>query len=439
MRQHLVLVLQLHAKHRVRQRLDHGGHHFDGVFLPARIARFLNLLFWPSLHALPGTTRLKLLPPCFPPLVPLHIRCFRDSPNRPRCLFRPRQDPWPVLRNCHRMFEMRRIAAVRRYRRPVIRQHPDSRSAGIHHRLDRQDHSLLQLRPMPRCFVIPQLPILMHLGADAMTYKFPHHRKTAFLHPLLHGRRNIAQPVSRPDLIDRLLQRFARHPQQLLALRADLPYRNRHRRVAKITIQLDAKIHRKNVAFFQLPRRRWYPVHHFLVNRSAHRARIPAVALERRLGLVLDRVSLGERVQILRRNSRLHHLAHLSQSAVHHLPRAVHLFQFRRRFTDDHRFLPRASVFHSGLALPDSLPRRHPPPAGFRAPGNNRPAAKSASGTPRIVPSQFPAGRPNAGPTSRRRYRKSLALSARARKCCTSRRLCCRSTGPPPASAAFPG
>src|SRR5277367_3747923 len=54
--QHLVLILQLHAKHRVRQRLDHGRHHFDGVFLPARIARLLHLLCWPSLHALPGTT-----------------------------------------------------------------------------------------------------------------------------------------------------------------------------------------------------------------------------------------------------------------------------------------------------------------------------------------------------------------------------------------------
>src|ERR1700722_3701822 len=279
----------------------------------------------------------------------------------------------------------------------------------------------------------------MHLGAEAVTYKFLHPRKSPFPPPLLPGRRNIAQPVPRPDLIDRLLQRFARHPQQLLALRADLPHRNRQRRVAKITIQLDAKIHRKNVAFFQLPRRRWYPVHHFLVNRSAHRARIPAVALERRFGLVLDRVSLGERVQILRRNSRLHHLAHLSQSTVHHLARAVHLFQFRRRFTDDHRFLPRASIFRSAPALLDSLPPRRPPFAGCRGPGNNPQAAKSASGTLRNVPSQFPAGRPNAGSICRRRYRKSPALSARVRKYCRSRRPRCRSTARRLALTAFPG
>src|SRR5437879_2958660 len=44
MRQHLVLIVQLHPKHRVRQRLDHRGHHLDGVFL--RIAGIRVLLFW---------------------------------------------------------------------------------------------------------------------------------------------------------------------------------------------------------------------------------------------------------------------------------------------------------------------------------------------------------------------------------------------------------
>ena len=33
MRQYLVLVLQLHAKHGVGQRLNHCGHHFNGVLL----------------------------------------------------------------------------------------------------------------------------------------------------------------------------------------------------------------------------------------------------------------------------------------------------------------------------------------------------------------------------------------------------------------------
>src|ERR1700720_3066022 len=57
-RQHLMLVLQLHAKHSVGQRLDHRGHHFDGVLLGIPGVAFLffvakllrhSLLFYRSL------------------------------------------------------------------------------------------------------------------------------------------------------------------------------------------------------------------------------------------------------------------------------------------------------------------------------------------------------------------------------------------------------
>src|SRR5580693_4444812 len=64
MRQHLVLVLQLHAKHRVRQRLDHGSHYFDGIFLTA-LARVLLFLLWPWSHALLCSTPANF---CFLPL-----------------------------------------------------------------------------------------------------------------------------------------------------------------------------------------------------------------------------------------------------------------------------------------------------------------------------------------------------------------------------------
>src|SRR5208282_2166508 len=45
--QHLMLVFELDAKHRVRQRLDDSRHHFDGVFL-ATFARLLLVWFRPS-------------------------------------------------------------------------------------------------------------------------------------------------------------------------------------------------------------------------------------------------------------------------------------------------------------------------------------------------------------------------------------------------------
>src|SRR5215472_6719136 len=56
MRQHLVLVFQFHAKHGIGQRLDHGGHHFNGVlFRVSRVA--LLLFFFKLLHSLPSKRR----------------------------------------------------------------------------------------------------------------------------------------------------------------------------------------------------------------------------------------------------------------------------------------------------------------------------------------------------------------------------------------------
>src|SRR5580698_7470096 len=71
MGQHLVLVFQLHAKHRVRQRLDHGSHDFDGVLFPA-LARLLIFLLWPWSHALLCSTPADLCSPLLTkPALPL--------------------------------------------------------------------------------------------------------------------------------------------------------------------------------------------------------------------------------------------------------------------------------------------------------------------------------------------------------------------------------
>src|SRR5271155_5184611 len=425
MRQHLVLVLQLHAKHRVRQRLNHGRHYFDGIFLPA-FARILLFLLWPWSHALlyftPANSCVK-------------SRCL---PDRTRRFFWPRQNPRSIFRHGHSVLEVRRITAVRGPRGPLIIQHSHARAARVHHRLDGQHHALLQLRALTRRTVIRQLRIFVHLGSDSVAHKLAHHRISALFHPLLHRGRYISQAISRPDLRDALLQRFPRHAQQLFALWRHLAHRNRQRRVAKVPAQLHSEIHRKYVAFAQFPRRRWNPVHHFLIDRSAHRARIPPVALERRPRPVLLRVTLGELVQFFRRDARPDHGAHFRQRAPHDLPRAIHLVQFRRRFTDDHRALPRASQSRSRRELLPPLLHLHPPLPARRASGNNPPAAASAVRTPRIALSQSPADRPTAESVSRRRYRKSPESSAAARVCCTSRRPRCTSSGPLLAAPAFP-
>src|SRR2546429_2394013 len=66
-------------------------------------------------------------------------------PRRPGHLFRPRQNPRPVGGNRHGVLEVRRGAAVRWFRHPLV-SHADFRTAGVHHRLDGDDPALLQPR-----------------------------------------------------------------------------------------------------------------------------------------------------------------------------------------------------------------------------------------------------------------------------------------------------
>src|ERR1700678_2247297 len=97
MRAPLVVFLQLPDKHRVRQRLDHGSHYFDGIFLTALSGCFLFFLG-------PCSVALRFSPPAnfcvlpltrpVPPLLSaaskstVHFssrpRCARSAPNRCR-------------------------------------------------------------------------------------------------------------------------------------------------------------------------------------------------------------------------------------------------------------------------------------------------------------------------------------------------------------------
>src|SRR6266849_4980604 len=51
-REHLMLVFQLHAEHGIRQRLNHRGHHLDGILFGIARVRFLLVVCWPLRHTL---------------------------------------------------------------------------------------------------------------------------------------------------------------------------------------------------------------------------------------------------------------------------------------------------------------------------------------------------------------------------------------------------
>src|ERR1041385_8454724 len=55
-----------------------------------------------------------------------------------------RQNHWSVFRDGNTVFEVSAVAAIHGHRSPLVIQDPRFWPAGIHHRLNRQDHSFFQ-------------------------------------------------------------------------------------------------------------------------------------------------------------------------------------------------------------------------------------------------------------------------------------------------------
>src|SRR5712671_3474034 len=261
---------------------------------------------------------------CFA-IVSCAVQARNSSPRRAGYFLWPRQNPGAVGGYRHGVLEMRRGAAIRCFRHPLI-AHAHFRASRIHHRLHGYDHAFLQPRAASRITVIRQVGLVMHLGADAMPDKFPHHRKSVLFHPALHRIAYIAEPVACAHLFNRAIQRFAGHVQQLLRLWPNLSDRHRHRRIREIPVHFHPEIYRDDVAFAQLAFRRWNPVNNFAVHRSAQRARIPTVPFECRLARLSGNFLLGQSLEVHRRQPRAHRIAQRRQYVVHNEPGTVHLF-----------------------------------------------------------------------------------------------------------------
>src|SRR6266852_2684787 len=151
-------------------------------------------------------------------------------PRRPGHLFRARQNPGPVGGDRHGVLEMRRGAAVRCFRHPLV-PHANFRAARIHHRLDGDNHALLQPRAASFVAIIRQVGLVVHFRSDPVPDELPHHRDNVLLDPALHRVADIAEAVARAHLVDGAIQRFASHIKQLLHFGPNLPDRNSDRRI----------------------------------------------------------------------------------------------------------------------------------------------------------------------------------------------------------------
>src|SRR5713101_4437560 len=129
-------------------------------------------------------------------------RSLQLSPRRPGHLFWPRQNPRPIGGDRHGVLEMRRGTAIRRFRHPLV-PHANFRAAGIHHRLDGDDHALLQPRAVSFVTVVRQVGLVVHLRSDPVPDELAHHRETVLLHPALHRVADVAEPVAGAHLVNR--------------------------------------------------------------------------------------------------------------------------------------------------------------------------------------------------------------------------------------------
>src|ERR1700730_12950616 len=92
-RQHLMLILQLHSKHGVRQRLNHRGHNFDGVLLGIAGVAFLFFIAKLLRHSLLFSSLTRT--------GPLHLSASSESRGRLRL---PRRCARNAPRGCHPPF-----------------------------------------------------------------------------------------------------------------------------------------------------------------------------------------------------------------------------------------------------------------------------------------------------------------------------------------------
>src|SRR6202042_2930705 len=95
------------------------------------------------------------------------------------------------------------------------------------------------LGPGPRTggAIIRELRILVHLGSDAVTNKFTHHRKTILLDPLLHRSRYVSKTIACANLVNSLLQRFTGYSKQFLPLGSHFSDRHRQGRIREVTVK----------------------------------------------------------------------------------------------------------------------------------------------------------------------------------------------------------
>src|SRR5712692_2371323 len=264
------------------------------------------------------------------------------------------------------------------------------------------------------------MPILLK-SADELAKM---HRAGLIVWDVLTALRDMVRPgLTTMDLEKFAVERMAKHPGRA----AFKGYRGYPCALcASVNQEVEHALRRRN------------PVHHFLVDRGAQRARVTAISLERRAARMLRHALDGEFLQVHRREARANHVAQGRQDVPDNQAGTMHLSELIGRLQlDGHRSTGHGEKYPAPARSPLAHPPKHPHPATRPGPGNRRSAARSAVHTsPTARRSLLRDHR--AGPaTRRRRYRNDRKPSARGHRRCKSRRKLCTCAAPSAAATAL--
>ena len=273
--------------------------------------------------------------------------------------------------------------------RPVVVAHPHGVAAGRDHRLDGQDHALLEQRALAGLAEVGDLRVLVHVAADAVADERAHDREAVGLDLLLDGVGDVAEAVAGPALLDGGEQRALGRREQLGRRPGEIGPTGKVRAASATQPSSTTPTSMERMS----PARELVgpgdPVHDHRVGRGADRAREAAVALEGGLG------ALGAD-ELLRRGVELgggHAGAHLPSSSARVRTRISPAAAILSISSGDFLMIiggvtagPRGAAWRGsrgcGRGPPWACARRRSGAAAL-APRSSRSAARSARGRPR--------------------------------------------------------
>src|SRR5262245_7623771 len=234
------------------------------------------------------------------------------------------------------MLKVSRGLSVEGYHCPSIGKHLNVFVSQIYHWLDRNHQTLSQDRSSTRFAVIWYLRLFVHGTANAVAAVVLYNREAKWLDIRLHRVADIPKPVSDVAFFDRSVKGLLRRFKQPLHRFTNLADRNSHRSVSHVSHVGRAAIDTHDIAFAQLPLA-GDPMHDLIIYRGANRARISVIAFEGGIGTSTHNHSLRLLIQIPSRYARLDHCPQALQDLRDNEPRCSHSFDFRFRFSNDHR------------------------------------------------------------------------------------------------------